>query len=346
MEEKPKEETQPISEENRQTTLVTSDTLSLNDQTPSKRQSLKRLSVVVVLLVVIGVGVALNKPYIETILNRTQKPSAQQSNSTTEKRDLKKIELGEKTLVIKPGENYRLADDETTIQFGGSTIPDLVFGEHYSLNDIHKINSLAINNEVSFYNKGYYFQFRKTGCNTKTVFTDVPEVHVTDCSLQYVGNQATAPIKGLKSFSKQFNLRDSNDSSLTNTPSEPLVYVAFPRASLQNYSTKQLSSRVSLETGSMTSYSADTPWDIQIISSYGIDTLRFTAEEIWNKQSKTSTIGALNVKAEVKDYTCKLLFRGNNGEQTEQCDDIIVELQISDSGSDLVPIKLETYKGK
>lgn len=214
---------------------------------------------------------------------------------------MKKIELGNKTLVIKPGESYRLADDETTIQFGGSAVPDLVFGEHYSLNDIHKINSLPINSEVSFYNKGYYFNLKKTKCNTERKFDiDVYITVVTDCSFQTTSKQAETP-------------------------------------------TKQLSSRVSLETGSMTSYSTDTNWDIQVVSSYGIDTIRYTAEELWNKQTKTLSIGTLSVKSEVKNYTCKVLFKGNNGEQTEQCDDIVVGLQFNASNNKQVPIKLETY---
>jgi len=93
----------------------------------------------------------------------------------------------------------------------------------------------------------------------------------------------------------------------------------------------------------MTSYSADTPWDVKVISGYGIDTIRYTAQEIWNKENKEITIGPLKINTAIKSLDCRAIYTGNNGEQLHRCYDIIVEFSFAQDEGGKMPIKLNSY---
>jgi hypothetical protein len=255
---------------------------------------------------------------------------------------VKKSALTDETIKVLPGQsNIILADGESRILFGHSgsemSVPDVVFEKNYSLNDIHKINYLPIRKELSFYSKGYFITLKNLGCNKETRFTDVPEIWVTDCSINVSSKKVETPILQIKSVVKEINTNSLFKSAISN---EPLIYVITPRLSLMHWTTGQLKGKIGLESGSMTSYSTDTPWDMSFITAYGIDTIRYSAEEIFSKQSKKINVGPLQVNSEITSFNCRVIYKGADGGETQQCDDIIVKLTFA-GGSGAV--KLVNY---
>ena len=271
-------------------------------------------------------------------------PQTNQTNTipTTPKKTENQITSSNETIKVLPGQsNIVLADGESRILFGNSgsemSVPDIVFGKNYSLNDIHKINYLPIRKELSFYSKGYFITLKNLGCNKETRFTDVPEIWVTDCSINVSSKKAEAPTLQVKSVVKEINPNSLFKSAISN---EPLVYVVASRLSLMHWTTGQLKGKIGLESGSMTSYSTDTPWDMSFITAYGIDTIRYSAEDIFNTQSKKINIGPLQVDTEITSFYCRVIYKGTDGGETQQCDDIVVKLTLAgDSGA----IKLVNY---
>ncbi len=323
-------------------------------KTPSPKNPIKLIAAVVILAIIVVGGVVLNWNYIRVIFLNPNKQTAQstksQPSTTTPTKAVSQVETGEKTITVKPGQtDLTLVDGDTRILFGNSgssnAVPDVVFGDRYSLNDIHKVNYLPIRKEVSFYNNGYFITLKNLGCKTETGFTDVSEVWVTECSIQTKSKQEQAPLKPFTSFGKEINTSTLFNGSVTNTPNNLLIYLIMPRLSIQNFSTKLLSENVSLESGSMTSYSADTPWDIRLVTGYGIDTIRYTAQEIWNKESKEITIGSLKVTTTIKHLDCKVIYTGTTGEQTQRCNNILVDFSFTQEANNQTPVKLVSYLG-
>ena len=267
------------------------------------------------------------------------------SVTTTPKKTETQITFANETVKVLPDQtgqgNILLVDGESRILFGNSgsekSVPDVVFGDHYSLNDIHKINYLPIRKKIGFYSKGYFITLKNLGCNTETRFTDVPEVWVTDCSINISSKKTEAPVLQIKPFTKDINTNSGFNAVISG---EPLIYGVVPRLSLMHWTTGQLKGKIGLESGSMTSYSIDTPWDVSLITAYGIETIRYTAEEIFNKQSKNVTVGPMQVKSEIKSFNCRVIYRGADGGETQQCDDIIITLTFSGTNG---IIKLNSY---
>lgn len=304
----------------------------------------KYKTLLIILLAIVAVGIAV---FFYSTQNNIPSPSLPQTNQTntnptTPKKTENKLTSSDETIKVLPGQsNIILADGESRILFGNSgsetSVPDVVFGQNYSLNDIHKINYLPIRKELSFYNKGYFITLKNLGCNKEKRFTDVPEIWVTDCSINVLSKKAEAPILQIKSAVKEVNTNALFKSAISN---EPLVYVITPRLSLMHWTTGQLKGKIGLESGLMTSYSIDTPWDISFITAYGIDTIRYSAEEIFNKQSKRISVGPLEVNSEITSFNCRVIYKGADGGETQQCDDIIVKLTLAGASG---TVKLVNY---
>lgn len=291
-----------------------------------------------VVLVISGVGLNLN---LKDLFSNQQT-----SNKTkpTPKDDLNKIPLGTQTVRMGAGgkSEILLSDSETWIKFAGGDAPEAIFGDRKTLNDIHNINYLSIQGTLSFYNKGYLINIKNASCRKQRKFFDDYWAEVTtDCTLDLSTAQEEAPIKHFEPFTKEVTTQVLFNSSI-NQPDGPLVHIIMPKLSIQNFSTKFTSENVSLEMGSMTSYSTSTPWDILVVTSYGIETIRYTAQEVWDKEIKEVKTGPLVTKSEVKNLDCKVVFSGKEGEQTQQCS-ATLEFSLSQNEENLVPIKLETY---
>jgi hypothetical protein len=241
--------------------------------------------------------------------------------------------LDETIKVVRGRSNIVLIDGESRIQFGMALVPDVIFGKNYSLNDIHNVNFLPIYDELSFYSKGYFITLTNLGCNTEERFSDVPEVWVTDCSIRVLSTKSEAPVMQANLFEKEILANTETNLEIN---SEPLVYISMSNLSLMNWG----SGKVGLESGSMTSYSTDTPWNINFVTAYGIDTISYTANEIFNKKSKTVEIGPLKVSTEIKSLNCQSIYEGI---VTQECNDILVKFVIvGESGV----VKLAHYSGK
>ena len=317
-------------------------------QTKSKVSKVKLTLSIFLLVVLIIAGVGFNLNFIDlfsSLINPsqlTQRVSNKTESVPKDKLDV--IPVGTQT--VKMGEGGKsevlLSDGESRITFGGGTPLEVVSGKNRNLNDIHNINYLSISGVLSFYNKGYLIDIKNTGCRKqRKFFGDYWAEVTTDCTLDISTLQQDAPIKHFEPFSKEVTTQTSFNNSV-NQPDGPLVHVVMPKLSIQNFSTKFTSENVSLQAGSMTSYSTSTPWDILIVTSYGIETIRYNSQEIWDKEIKEVKTGPLTTKSEVKNLDCRVVFTGDEGQQTQQCN-VTVEFSFSQDQENLVPIKLATY---
>lgn len=210
------------------------------------------------------------------------------------------------------------------------------------LNDIHAINYLDVRKEIAFYNGGYFYKLTNLGCNKAQKFDiDVVITVVTDCNLRIATKKESAPIQQLTFFSKVLHTTQAFTGRVSPT-NELLIYVMMPKLSLQNYSTQFSSENINLQAGSMTSYSPSSFWDITFVTVYGIETIRYTAEELWNKESKEVSVGPLQIKSKIQEFSCSVIYKGPNGEVTQRCDDIPVELSFNQIEQQ-IPVKILTY---
>lgn len=341
---------QPSTSQESSTSQVITQDIPSEKQPPvkPKRQTLRLIISVVLLIGLITAGISLNWNFFrllfmkQTRISQSSQQSTKQTPSPVDSSN--KISIGTQT--IKMGEGGKreilLPDSETWIRFTGGDAPDVIFGERKNLNDIHNINYLSVPGSLSFYNNGYLIETQNTGCNKeRKFFGDYWATVTTDCTLKITTTQQEAPIKQFEPFSKELNSKTSYNAS-ANQPTSPLVHIVMPKLSIQNFSTPYVSENISLQAGSMTSYSTSSAWDIKIITSYGIETIRYTAQEVWDKETKQVTTAPLTAVATVKNLDCKVIFTGDEGQQTERCD-VTVNFSFSQDEANLVPIKLSSY---
>lgn len=243
--------------------------------------------------------------------------------------------------VIKtlPDESIVLADGETRIRlsfYGGYGVPDVIFGESYIFNDIHRINYLAIRGTVSFYRNGYFFQLENKGCNTEDRFTDVRETWVTDCSIQILSERASPPEVKIFPFSQELTANASVNEVIN---IEPFVRVIIPKLSLWRFSDREC---CNARVGSATSFDLDQMWDIRFITAFGIETIRYSPKEVGEKQAKELQIGPLQVKSTITGYECRVIYK-SEALETEQCDDITLNLSIAGVDDKPHPIQIQSY---
>jgi len=231
------------------------------------------------------------------------------------------VPLGQHTIKIFAAgkEVFLLADGKTRIRFGFPSVPDVIFGEHYGVNNVHNINYLPIRKKIEFYNNGYFFQIKNSKCNEEEYGSDLlGDTRVTDCSLSVHSKMDESLYKPVEAFSRSFSINVGYDNVITNSTKDILIYLLIPRLTIYNRPQEFLSGAPTIKVGNMTSFSQTTPWDIQLaVTGPGfdvdMDTFRYLAEEIWNEESKELNIGPLNVKTEIIDRsTLKLHFSERN----------------------------------
>lgn len=305
--------------------------------------TLKQVFAFIVLILIIIPVLVVNFNFFQQI-KKSQSVVVEDTN-TSPPSETRRLSAGEETINIKPGGIFILADGVSNVHFNGGSenaVPNIIFNKNYSLNDIHEINYVDIRKEISFYNEGYFYKLTNVGCNKARKFDiDVVITVVTDCNLRIDTKKESAPLKQMSSFSKILHTTQSFTGQVS-SPNEILIYVMMPKLSLQNYSTQFSSENVNLQAGSMTSYSPSSFWDVTFVTGYGIETIRYTAEELWNKESKEVSVGPLQIKSKIQDFSCSIIYRGSNGEVTQRCDDIPVELSFDQIGQQ-IPIKILTY---
>jgi hypothetical protein len=320
----------------------------------SKSRSIKKVAAFLILLVLITVGIALNWNYLSLLFvnqvgtdNVTQPPLQKDKDMT----DISDSTLSPGTRIIKisPGlakENkFLLPDGETRILFGNigreDSVPDLVFGGSYVLNDIHNINYYPIRSEVSFYNNGYFIALQNLGCNTEKGFTDVPVTRVTDCSIQVTSRQEDAPVRNLVPFIKTISTTEPFYGQVNIEPDTPFIYLIVPELYVQNLSTPYSSENVSLSSG-LPPNRSDSYWDIGVVTSYGIETIRYEAQDIWDKKNIQVDTGPLTMVSTIDNLACEIIYTGDEGQQTERCS-VTVSFLFNQDENNLIPIKLSSY---
>lgn len=326
----------------------------MKDVNESEHNIVKTFIALLVLLGLLIAGIALNWNFFRPLfinqvtISQSTQPSSQKESKPTDTSN-PTVSLGTQTIKVVPGltkdKQFLLPDGESRITFGNTgrpdSVPDLVFGNNKVLNDIHSINYLPVRNDVSFYNNGYFIELKNLGCNTETRFTDVPEVWVTDCSVQVTSKQEEAPVRNLEPFTKTISTTESFNNRINSDLNTPFIYVAMPELKVQNFSTPFSSENVSLSSGTPPNRSTSF-WDISVITSYGTETIRYTAQEIWDKETKQVVTGPLTAVSTIDNLDCKVIFTGDEGQQTERCD-VTASFSFSQDETKLVPIKIYSY---
>lgn len=250
------------------------------------------------------------------------------------------------TIKILPGQgNIILADGESRIKFGSfgrpDSVPDIVFGENYS-RYIHKINflPLKVGKGVSFYNKGYIFTLKNLKCDTKIEHSDVSVSVVSSCDVYIASIKADARALPIISHEVEFNISTGFDRRVGDQNSA-LVYVKVPNFSISAVDIGEFNEKVLIMQGSETSPS-DSPVHITVITAFGIDTIQYYPKDIFQKQTKKTTIGPLEVKSEVKDFNCSIVnLRGYKS--IRNCKEPIIKLSIIGIDNSPHLVKLINY---
>lgn len=213
----------------------------------------------------------------------------------------------EETLVLKPGQSNINLPSGALLTFGHAgtenSVPDFVFGNKYVLNDIHGINYLPIKNRLVTFHNGYLYELSKLNCNTENVFDiDVNITRVKDCTIKIKTTKTQPPQVNIADFSKKFSIVEKTQAiyGSQNKQGEALLYLGIKPIRV----TKNVVGKVYIEPG--------TQWDVYIITNYGIETIRYTADELHQKQAKSVTTGPIEVQVKIDDITCNPPYLQSN----------------------------------
>jgi hypothetical protein len=301
-----------------------------------------------ILLVLVIAGVALNWNFFR-LLFISQTKTSQSTQQTTKQTPTPvdtsdKISIGNQTIKMGKGgkKEVLLPDNETWIGFTSGDAPDVVFGERKTLNDIHNINYLSVPGSLSFYNNSYLVEIQNTGCNKeRQFFGDYWATVTTDCTLQVVSRQEEAPIRNLEPFTKTLTTTVPFNNQISSDINTPFIYLKMPELYVRNFSTPYSSENISLSSGKPPNRSTSF-WDIGVITAYGIETVRYEAQEIWDKETKQVNTGPLTTTSTIDNLECRVIFTGDEGQQNEQCD-VTISFSFSQDETNLIPIKLSSY---
>jgi len=212
------------------------------------------------------------------------------------------IIAGSQTLTIKPG-GSKVLSKNLLIRFGrignGFSVPDIIFGDRYNLNDPQHINYLPLSNTIEVYDNGKVFSFRKQQCETKDVFTDVLEHHVADCKIKVNVNDSVKPKIFETSITKTIRGSDSRrpiyrPDSITrvqgkNISKNPLLYIGIPEFSLRDW--RKYPAKTIVGGAPRVAGSKDYELGFTIITNFGIAEIVYMPRELFYEVTKNIQIG-------------------------------------------------------
>ena len=254
-----------------------------------EKKNLTYLSILVLIIIIVGAFYLFSKnQYIpDGILNESEKTS---------------VIIGSETLTLKPGES-KILSENLRIRFSRSgtefSVPDIIFGEHYNVNDPQNINYLPIYNTIELYDNGKIISLQKQQCETKDVFTDVPERHIVDCEINIQVDDSEKPRISETPITKVIQGSDSTrpiyrpDYVMTiqgeSVNENPLLYVGIPEFFLRDW--RNYPAGIIIGGAPGRSGSKDYKLGFTIITNFGIAEIIYIPSELFDEITKNIQIG-------------------------------------------------------
>lgn len=232
----------------------------------------------------------------------TQDKYAPNENLEVNKINETSVTIGSQILNLKPGDSKILSED-LRIRFGRSgtefSVPDIILGEHYNLNDPQNINYLPIYNSIKLYNSGKVISLQKQECTTKDVITDIPERHIVDCKVRIIIEDSAMPkitqIKVIETIKGSDNARPIYRPDYVMTVQgemvneDPLLYVGIPEFSLKDW--RNYPAGIIIGGAPGRSGSEDYKLGFPIITNFGIAEIIYIPTELFDEVTKNIQIG-------------------------------------------------------
>lgn len=207
---------------------------------------------------------------------------------------------GTKIFKMLPGQTIVKLPSGDILRFGNTgtenSVPDFIFGANYVLNDDHNINWLPIKKNLTTYSNGYQYELANKGClKERKLDIDVEITVVTSCTIEVKTTKKSAPQVSTGSFSKTLSITENQGGG---TPvrsilkTDPYLFLGATNM------------RVTKTVDGTKVYSNSGDWEVVIITNFGIETIKYTAEELYAQQTKSVTIGPAKVDVIIAALTC------------------------------------------
>ncbi len=211
--------------------------------------------------------------------------------------DVQSLEAGKHEVTMLPFTSQVNLPSGATLQFKHAgkedLVPDFVFGDKYSeKNNIEK-NYIPIKRSVSTYHNGYAYNMSKKKCNLEPATnSDVAnEMRIVNCVLTVEATKSAEPVVDSTSFGKEIIASETlpifSSNELSNKPLLRIASESNP--SLRIYQGKPVLNGVS-------DPSINYTWDIDVMTNYGVSTIKYSAEELNDRRAKSVRIGKSEVE--------------------------------------------------
>jgi len=197
-------------------------------------------------------------------------------------------------LTLAPGESIEFVEG-LNIKFGRAgtefSVPDIVFGDDYILNNPGAVNYLPVNNYVKLYKNGKIISLKKKSCEKEFVISDVPVTRVLNCTIETEMQEAAEP---------QINLQNVNeviDGDYVNLPSHrpdyviinhgvnvssnPLLYLGMPEFVVQEFPSGIIVGGPPNADGG-----ADYSLGFIIVTNFGVSEIIYKPDELFDQVKK------------------------------------------------------------
>jgi hypothetical protein len=204
---------------------------------------------------------------------------------------------------------HPLLGGEVNIQFarggGEYSVPDVVWGEHYVLNDPANINYLPIYNLVTIYHLGHLVGLEKESCLTKDVITDIPETHVVSCDIRITSQRFETPVVSQQTVRQTVqgmdvsrpiyrpNYHDTIQG--VSVSRDPLLYLGVPDFFVRQWPNGTIVGGTPYVAGAI-----EFPLEFPVITNFGTAVITYSPEELYTGTKKMITIGPTRVSIEPK----------------------------------------------
>lgn len=309
---------------------------SLEEKPKSRRKMFFILfGIFVAVGIILITAIVISKP-TRTNINSDRNDDTPTSTKSIENERNLKVDIGEILVVMHPGITNIHLPSGASITFGhaGSSVsvPDFIFGDKYLLNDIHNINYLPIRKSIIAFHNGYKYEVTNLGCNTQRRFDiDITITEVTDCTIKIVTTKELPPSMNFESSNNKYSVVEHGPpvNSYINNQSTSLLYLSAGSIRVQSNSKGEKY----VEPG--------TYWDVYIITRFGVDTIRYDANELWNKESKTVIIGPQEITIKIDNLSCNNIVRENKCPYFTTIDFTAESTLVQNSN---IPIKVLNYQ--
>jgi hypothetical protein len=221
-----------------------------------------------------------------------------QQNDNSVHEQIIKSKEGTQSIKMLPGLTIVNLPSGDILRFGNTgsetSVPDFIFGKDYTLNDMHNINYLPIKKVLEAYSNGYNYKLTNTGCQTERKFDiDVEITVVTNCIIEVQATKTKMPTVNSSNFTKSLSIEEKEGAPLRKSLNpDPYLFVGATNM------------RVTKTGDGSKVYSDSGDWEVYIITNFGIETVKYTAEELYAQKTKSIVTGPAKVDIVIDSLTC------------------------------------------